>query len=451
MLEKRSVVISQRRSVFVLGALLYAVLLQGAYINGIVPFWAYLGYIFAPPPGWLWAAVTVMAIIPVLWMPVTLSRPSQWLYLYLYMTVFVPACLLTLFRGIALGQAPREILPFIGVLLLCMALLGLIYRFPLLDIPRIRLSREAFWGVVGCYLVFAYVVVYRAFGDSLRIVSLNDVLEQRLGGRDIVATTTVPAGLLGYCMNYPAYVINPLLLSIGLWFRRPIIFLLGAAGQVYLYAANAVRSPIAAILILCLLLVSIRQKRFSFANFWIWIMAGTVLVGCMLPYIPFPVVQNQISWIILRTLIGPGYITGIYHDFFSSNPQTLFSQVSGLGWLAHNPYPGTSLGLVIGASLGQPDNQANANLWADGFASFGFTGMLVVTVLLAAIFYLMDSATKKIDPGLATLMIGVHVLNIADLPIFTAFLGGGLGLTILLIYLLPITQSPVGKIVPPGG
>ena len=69
--------------------------------------------------------------------------------------------------------------------------------------------------------------------------------------------------------------------------------------------------------------------------------------------------------------------------------------------------------------------------------------MFIVTVLLGAVFHLLDSIAEKIDIRLAILVIGVQVLNIGDLPVFTAFLGGGLGFAILLIFLLPVPQKRV--------
>jgi hypothetical protein len=130
--------------------MLYVVLMECAYVTGIVPLWSYLGFLYAAPPMWLWTAATAAAMIPALWMPVRLSRPSQWLYLYIYLAVFVPACFVPVFRGTSLGQPNSGMAQFVAVLLVCMAVLGLPNILPLLKIPRLRLHSSApYWLVIG--------------------------------------------------------------------------------------------------------------------------------------------------------------------------------------------------------------------------------------------------------------------------------------------------------------
>src|SRR5271165_4808240 len=105
-----------RRIGFMLCAALYVALLQIAYIVTIVPDWSYAGFVFGKPPMLTWLAVTIMAVAPAIWIPVRLSRPSQWLYLYLYMAVFVPSCFVPLFRNLGLGRLSCDTMGLTGVL-----------------------------------------------------------------------------------------------------------------------------------------------------------------------------------------------------------------------------------------------------------------------------------------------------------------------------------------------
>jgi hypothetical protein len=63
--------------------------------------------------------------------------------------------------------------------------------------------------------------------------------------------------------------------------------------------------------------------------------------------------------------------------------------------------------------------------------------MLIVTVVTAIVFYAMDTAAKGVDVRLTTSAIALHGMNLADVSIFTAFLGHGLAASILLVYLFP--------------
>lgn len=431
------VYVARARMLFILGAVFYIVLFQGAYIYCVAPSWSYLGYTYGRPPYSLWAAGTIAALMPAFWMPYSLVRPSQWLYLYLYLAAYVPGCLVPIFRGTALGQPSSYLLPMPAVLLCCMAVLGLIYRIPLIEIPQVRIRPVVFWAGILGFLAVAYSIVYFAFGSSLRLVGASAIAEHRLAGREVLAYAAVPAALVSYSVTFLGNVINPLLMSVGLWSRRPIAFLLGAIGQLFFYAANAARGPLSTIPLLLLLYFSVRQRRIQFGNFWMWGMACASLVGILSIYVPSEWLQNIVSWALLRTLVVPGQLIGVYHDFFSTNAQTLFSHISGLGWIIANPYQGQSLGFVIGASMGRPDDQENANLWADGFASYGYLGMVIVSVLLAALLHLFDSSARKIDCRLACLAIGVQGLILTNLSVFTSFLGAGFGFAALLIYLMP--------------
>ena len=67
--------------------------------------------------------------------------------------------------------------------------------------------------------------------------------------------------------------------------------------------------------------------------------------------------------------------------------------------------------------------------------------MVIVSLVAACFFYWTDSALSTINPKFVVLAIGPQALNIADLPIQTTLLGGGLALAVLLLYLGPWKQE----------
>lgn len=424
------------RTAFIACTLVYILVLQWAYASVIAPIWEYGGYAFRAPPRAYWVGFSGAALLPSFWIPVDLSRPSQWLYLYLYIAAFIPTCFVPLFREGAGGHTPADLVPLVLTLVVCMAMLGAVYRLPLFRVPRVRLPASLYWLSVMAVALAAYAIVYSVFGASLQLTTGREVLTQRLLGRETFAATGNHA-LLGYAMNWPPYAIHPLLLAVGLWWRKPQAFALGVAGQVFVYSVNAVRGALATIPLAILLWLTTRQRRVPFAVVWMGFFAALVLAVVAISSVGSRPIQIGASWILLRTIVGVGYITGVYYSFFASHPQTLFSHIRGLGWLGHNPYGSTSLGFVIGESLGSPENNANANLWADGYASYGLLGMLFVTALAAVVFYVIDSSLRRVDTRFATTAVGVQALNLVDLPIFTSVIGGGLGLLVWLVYLLP--------------
>ena len=88
--------------------------------------------------------------------------------------------------------------------------------------------------------------------------------------------------IVGYALNWPSYVVNPLLLAVGLWYRRRTVAAIGIGGQAFAYAVNAARGPLATVPVSVLLWFSLRQRRLPFGVFWMVffaLIAGASLVA----------------------------------------------------------------------------------------------------------------------------------------------------------------------------
>ena len=61
------------------------------------------------------------------------------------------------------------------------------------------------------------------------------------------------------------------------------------------------------------------------------------------------------------------------------------------------------------------------------------------------LFWVLDSAAQKHDPRLAALVICYAAYNLASLSMFTTLLSRGLGLLMVILYLMPREQSEVSR------
>jgi uncharacterized membrane protein YgaE (UPF0421/DUF939 family) len=83
-------------------------------------------------------------------------------------------------------------------------------------------------------------------------------------------------------------------------------------------------------------------------------------------------------------------------------------------------------------------NDANVNIWADGYANFGYAGILCFTLLLAILLWLYDSiAASSRNTRVAALAIGLPAFALANGGLLTSLLTNGVALAMLLIYLMP--------------
>src|ERR1039458_8906840 len=422
---------SSRRLAFIAASAAYIAVLNWSYIAVISPIWSYTGLTYSPPAVFEWLLFSAIALAPALWIPIHLTRPSQWIYLYLYIAVHVPCCIVPLLRsGSSMGLG-GPLGPLVWSLLGCMAALGLVYRIPLRAIRPIPVSPTTFWIGMILFLLGSNALLFANYRNILNFVPSLDVRAQRMAGREVLGAMRVPL-LSGYSMTLCAYSINPFLMAYGILTRKRWLVVIAITGQCFLYSCAANRAILAIIPLVFLLYYGTRYRR-SFGTACMLIITTGTLAGTIVS-LKRGTVAIEVTGVLLRTLIAPAHATHMYYDYFLVQPQTNFSHISGLGWLARNPYPDTSLGMVIGAATGHPENNANANLWADGFASAGFFGMAVVTLLAGAAFYAFDAACCGVDLRLALLASCAHGLNLADLPIFTLVLSWGMLFSALLLY-----------------
>ena len=335
---------------FVVASASYTAALQFLYIALVAPIWSYAGYSFVQPNLEHWIGLTLLALIPAWWIPLQLERPSQWLYMYLYVAVYIPTCFVPLFTGHSIHVSPHAF-AYLLTMLLGMIILGAIYRIPCTPLRRQEMSKLQYWLSISLLLLGAYGIMFAIFGRSLSLSALTMATEAVRDQRYNASEDIVSIPLVGYCLNLPAWAINPILMAYGLWRRRPLIFLLGASGQLLLFSVNAVRGVLATIPLFlgmyCLLKV---RLRIPFGSLFMWCLAGGVFLSTLIGLAAPREVKIQISAAAIRPLISPAYTSGLYYEFFKFNPKTNFSHVKGISYIVEQPYPRASLGRVIGNS-----------------------------------------------------------------------------------------------------
>lgn len=145
-----------------------------------------------------------------------------------------------------------------------------------------------------------------------------------------------------------------------------------------------------------------------------------------------------LSLVFMRTFGSSGLTTAWYHDFFLRNPLTYYSHIKGISWFVLYPY-NNPLGIEVGSFYsGNPTLDDNAHFWAtDGLAAWGLSGVLLVSIVCAFVFWLFDSTARGHDLRFATLLVTFEALNLGNTSIFTTLLSGGLGLMMIFLYFAP--------------
>jgi hypothetical protein len=124
-----------------------------------------------------------MAVIPSLWIPISLIRPSLVVYWLLYVLVFIPAMIIPQYT---LTVETVQLLFLEICLFAAFLLLASIYKLPLLNIPRIKISNSLFWIVIVflSFIFFSYII--SVFGFRINLVSIADVYGLRAGYKETI-------------------------------------------------------------------------------------------------------------------------------------------------------------------------------------------------------------------------------------------------------------------------
>jgi hypothetical protein len=414
----------------------YVGLYQWMYKFYLYPSWDYFGFHYEPPASFYLLFAWVLSVTPCLWMPIRLTRPSQLAYWVLYITVFIPSMFVPFYAGL---DSPGEISLLMLTLYAGMAVIGSCYRLPLLRLRLVRVPRRIFWKWFGGITAILALWMLFVFHQHMQILSFNDIYDQRDIQNDISEGT-----LVNYAFMLLTGAFNPFLMGCGLFYRRKWLFLAGVLGQVLVYGVGGTKGSILSIVFSPGFYVLFKIGRRPFA---LKLVFGTlVLVGVLCAsyvfagYDPVPL---QLHWValfvvLMRTFGINGLMTAWYYNFFQTNPHTFYSHVRGVNWFVHFPYE-RSAALEIGAVfMGGNDADPTANFWAtDGIGALGLPGVLLISVLCALVFWVLDSAAQKHDPRLAALVTCYAAYNMSNISLFTSLFSGGLAILIFSLYLMP--------------
>jgi hypothetical protein len=441
----RRVRLARQRILLLAGIAIYVASFQWVYVNWLFPVFGYFGYDYNPPGfGYLLLAWT-LSLLPAVWLPLNLSRPSQLAYWVLYITVIIPSMFVPLYAGL---DRPSEVVPLMLVLFAGFCIVGLSYLVPLRSLKPPELSRSRFWFSFSLLAGSLAVWTIVALRSKLRVLSFADIYDVRLDFDAVMEGTS-----LNYAIMWLSGAINPFLMGWGLYHKRRWIFLVGVLGQVLVYSGLGTKGSILSPVFILGFYLLLRPGRLSFSLKLTWSVV-ILIVGLALTYVISGSNMSPLQYMLMfvvftRVFSINGLMTAQYYNFFQSNPLTYYSHVKGLNWFVNYPYA-NPLGIEVGSFYsGDPTLDSTAHFWApDGLAALGLPGIIVISVFCACIFWALDSLAGRHDVRLAALLISYAAYNIANISIFTSLLSGGLGLLMVFLYFMPeesggIAPSPI--------
>lgn len=380
---------------------------------------------YSPPPHYYEVAGFALALLPALWIPVRLNRPSHLAYWILYLTVCAPTMFIPFH---VMSCPPDRILTLSATICGLFALLAWIASGPPISVRPPNLAPKDI--IRGAIMVTGLLILLVGYVSGFKVnFSLENVYDRRLEAREIV----VGGGLTAYAMATLGSAVSPLLMAFGYVNKMPIALACGIAGVLSLFSFAGTKHDLAApvylVGVLCLM-----QKREQSPGAIVGI-AATFLI-CLSVAHYFATGDNTISvYFIRRSFFVPALLTSLYWDFFDGQSHIYYGD-SFLRWLHASPYQLPMARLIGEVYLHSADANANANVWASGFGHAGFIGMTVSTIVLGLLFRVIDGFARTVDLRVVSLMISLFALSWSNGAIETSLLTYGVLPSILLLHFL---------------
>jgi len=424
-----------QRASLVVCILAYVKCFQWMYVEYLYPTWGYFGFDYNPPGTGYLALAWVLSVAPSLWMPMRLARPSQLAYWVLYITVIIPSMFVPMYAGM---NPVTEIFLLMLTLFMGFAIAGSSYLLPLFHVGLPKIPKPLFWMVLATVAILMTVWLLIVFRGHLQLVSFGVVYEVREAANDVAE-----GSLVNYAFMLLTGAINPFLMGYGLYFKRRWLFVAGALGQVLIYSVGGTKGSILSVVFILGIHLMLKLRKVPFAlvlaSISFLILAGTTFSTQLTGTGDVSFFSGIVQFVILMRMLSiNGLLTAQYFDFFQHNPLTHLSHIHGVNWFVHYPYS-NPVGQEIGlAYAGTTDLDATAHFWAtDGIGGFGLVGVLLVSVVCALVFWILDSVSRRHDPRLVAVVTAYAAYNLANISIFTSLLSGGLTLLIFVLYVMP--------------
>lgn len=418
------------------GAILYRLALDITYIFAASPQYSYAGLVYTPV-SWKYF-ISLFLYFLIFWYLPKRERSAVIFLLHLQF-VYTVAPMLSIY---ALANHSSKYMMMVTI---CVLLEIWVIRRPMNQQNRVHISGIQNYTTVmlGVLTIFALVVpiIYNGF-EGLKAFDFAYIYEMR-------ARATYPPGFT-YLMHWTQGVILPFAVLCSLQRKKhrwtAVLILL----QILTYVETGYK--FALFILVPVIGIYLLSKSGHLIKLMYCGMAG-LLVCVVLAYRLDQ--SQQISrlgvtlnaLLPIRALFIPADIKFDFYELFQIMPKVFFSD-GQIGRMLGLTYPfGGSIGEVVhAANVGQvlePGISANTGYLGDAYAQMGFLGMLLISLLFAAVLRGIQCYDDHRTFGIITALFSIFVVTLNDGPLFTVLLTGGMLLAFffVFVYFSPISEG----------
>lgn len=395
----------------------------------VAPHYAYMALTYESPALPIYAVMVLLLMGIAALMPVRLLRPADFLVWMMYVVVVIPALTISYLARTVPDQTQLMLgLVVAGCFALAVVAIRASVTWKTWRLPA--MSVRLFWALVGAFSAITYLLLAATGSLTLALPGLGQVYAARSAFADTASTHR----LLAYLVPNQSAVINPMLMAIGIGRRRTWLVVAGIVGNLLLYGVAGNKSVLFSIPAVLIAAYLFRGGRRPAGGVVAWGVAAFVMGGAILDTVlRIPLVTGLIT---RRVMDVPGFLTGAWVATFLDQPKAHFAY-SFLSPFLTYPYPVTPPFVVSKNVFGIATVNANANLFADGYANFGWLGMLFETLVLIAILLVANAGVRRVPLASAAMVLVVPGFSLTNGSVLTSLLTHGVALALLVLLFAP--------------
>jgi len=395
---------ARRRLLFVvLVAAYYATFIWTYYVL-LVPWQGFWGF-GDRRLTWEYGALSwLLVLLPALWCPLELRRPSQLLFLFQYLVMFIPANVV-LYNCELPTLQPDDVLAMLLTMFAGLTLMEAIYLLPLLRLPAIAVPARLYWSAFYAVLAALALAIVVTLGRNLQFQGLSGIYSVRLEAADLVQSSG-GSGLIWYLIGWFASVFLPVAFAVAMLRGSALLATLVTVGYLFLFGVTGTKTAMLGVVILWGLSRVTRLRGARFAPGFV--VALSVLLLVPLVFDPFgdvgEVLQKWYVLIVHARIFGvPQLVFSQYMGFFAQHPLTWWSHIHGVDAMVTYPFT-IDTGRLLGSYYYGTSVQLNAGPWTqDGIGAAGLGGILIASLVGALVLWVYDSLTARVAPAFVAL------------------------------------------------
>jgi len=401
------------------------------YCTHISPGNLYLGFVCRPPSFQYHVISLAFAVIPITFLPVRFSRPSDWAITFLFLFSYLPTAFMVRHR-----PGDTSAVGLLCLLLIALVLLDVTRRLDTPSISRRMIQIPTFWPgrrirtvKYTLLMLFIFLVPVYLWAGNFRIdLNWATIYDRRMDSREI----SIP--FLGYLVSIGRSLVPVYSIYFFIKERDRKYLIILALTSLAIFSLDGTKTALFIPAFLFFVSYMLVQGR-SFSL--IYLSLGILVLAAIIEVTLFH--SGILSEILVRRIIAiPGFLNSVYWDFFSRNAKVLLTDSIGRIFIAPI-YPTTAPFLIGATYFGRTTMNANTGIWMGGYAHFGVIGVFLMSVLAGLLLRVVDRyARGEQFLLLGSLTSAYFGIIWSEQMLHTSFLSGGV--FYLLIILIIVTR-----------